>query len=221
MERIFKIFLWVLGFLLFLNLLLLDFFWISGPKDKTSTIETDQVTFKTPTPTVVFNLPESGDCSSQCKAYIEKQVLEAISSNSQKELTPTPRATPTPFSSSLRVSYLPIASAGSTQNTEWTDIFGTDFYFDLADYPSSKAVRFEVSLQSYLSSDPAYIRLYDVSNKRAVDGSELTTRSSSYEYLQSGNLVIWRGNNLYRLQAKGSSGNVVNFSSPRLKIILE
>jgi len=218
-ERILKILPWVGGFLLLLNLLLLDFIWVSRQKGEPKITETAQTTFGTPTPIATPGISTGETCVPQCKTYIEEQVSEAISSIPTKAVTPTPKATTTPSAS--KVSYITIGSTGSTSSTSWADISGTDFYFDLGDYPSAKAVRWEVSLQSYLSSDPAYVRLYDVTNKRAIDGSELTTRSSSFEYLQSGNLTIWRGNNLYRIQAKGSSGNVVNFTSPRLKIILE
>lgn len=228
-ERISKIIPWVGAVLVILNLLLLDFIWVSRQKKEPKITETAETTFGTPTPqpeagpplaeTLTPGVSTGEACTPQCKTYIEEEISKAISSTPTKPVSPTPKVTPTPSAS--KVSYITIGSTGSTSNTTWTDISGTDFYFDLGDYTSAKAIRWEVSLQSYLSSDPAYVRLYDVTNKRGIDGSELTTRSSSFEYLQSGNLTIWRGNNLYRIQAKGSSGNVVNFTSPRLKIVLE
>lgn len=220
-ERILKILPWVGGFLLILNLLLLDFIWVSRQKQEPKITETAPATFETSTLTPTPGVSAGETCSPQCKTYVEEQVSKAISGLPIPAATKEKiiQATPTP--SGTKLAYITIGSTGSTSNTTWTDISGTDFYFDLGDYPSAKTVRWEVSLQSYLSLDPAYVRLYDVTNKRGVDGGELNTRSSSFEYLQSGSLTIWRGNNLYRIQAKGSSGNVVNISSPRLKIILE
>jgi hypothetical protein len=216
-ESFFNFTIWVAGGLMILNLLFLDFFLVLRQKKEPQIAEFAQTTSETPTPTAALISPKEEDCSSWCKDYIEERISKLSYLKPTEITTPTPKAEKT--FSSPKIFYITIGSSGSTSNTSWTDIAGTDFYFDLADYQGAKAVRFEVSLQSYLSSDPSYIRIYDVSNKRAVDGSELTTRSSSFEYLQSGDLTIWRGNNLYRIQVKGSSGNLVNFTSPRLKII--
>jgi hypothetical protein len=76
-------------------------------------------------------------------------------------------------------------------------------------------------LRSFLAGNAVWARIYDVTNNRAVDGSELSTTSGTSLILRSSDLVIWRGNNLYRVQAKSSSGNPAYLDAPRLKIILE
>ena len=101
---------------------------------------------------------------------------------------------------------------------DWTDIAATDFYFNFADYSQAKSASFQASLQSFPSQDSVYLRLYDVTNKRAVDGSELITDSVTYTLVTSGTLSIWQGNNLYRIQGKGINGNTLNFSNSKLRI---
>jgi hypothetical protein len=76
-------------------------------------------------------------------------------------------------------------------------------------------------LRSFLGGNKVYARLYDVTNKRAVDFSELWSDSGTSEFKRSVDLAIWRGNNLYRVQAKSSTGTPAYLDSPRLKIILE
>lgn len=218
-DKFLKTFVWLLGIFIIANLLILDFVWVSEKKKEKAISLSKTVVSVTPTPAFQPTpevSPTGTDCSS-CQQLIAEEVAKAVSSAPLS----VSKATPTPSGSGQKVIYMSIGSSGSTSNMVWSDIPGTDFYFDLADYSSAKSVRWEASLQSYVSSDPVYARLYDVTNKRGVDGSDLTTRSSSFEYIRSSDLTIWRGNNLYRIQARGSSGNTVNISAPRLKIILE
>lgn len=207
MDKFLKNLLWVFGILAIVNLLVLDFIWF---KPKVTIPQETQTGAKIG---VV--------CGTDCLKEIQQEVQKAVANLPTAKPTAEKIAQPIPASPSTRIAYISIGSTGSTANTSWADIPGTDFYFDLADYPQVKGVRWEASLQSFVSADPVYARLYDVTNNRAVDGSDLTTTSSTYQYIRSSDLTIWRGNNLYRIQAKGSSGNTVNLSSPRLKIILE
>lgn len=221
MEKFQKFFPWAIGILLIFNLLFLDFFWVKGGKKGKVSEETKISPLSEVIPTNnPLTVPEiSGVCSASCKTYITEEISDAISNLSYPTQVPYPTSQPASLSESfLKAVFIPIGSSGSTTETSWADISGTDFYFDLANYSNVNSVLWEVSLQSYLSSNPVYIRLYDVTNKRAVDGSELNTGSSSYVYLRSGNLIIWRGENLYRIQAKSSGGNQVNFNSPKMKV---
>lgn len=215
MDKFLKNLLWVLGILMIVNLLVLDFVWFK-PK-VTTPQETQTFLASTPIPGAEIGVV----CGTDCLKEIQQEVQKAVANLPTVKPTAEKIAQPIPTSPSTKIVYISIGSTGSTANTSWADIPGTDFYFDLSDYPGVKSVRWEASLQSYLSSDPVYVRLYDVTNNRAVDGSDLTTTFSTYQYIRSSDLTIWRGNNLYRIQARGSSGNTVNLSSPRLKIILE
>lgn len=213
-----KLILWVFGILLVINLVGLDFIWISSQKKQAT--ETSQILVATPAPTTASQSAQTALNCSNCQSLIKDEIAKAIPSITPKVTTQTVASKPAPAeSSSNKISYISIGSGGSINNMSWADLPGTDFYFDLSDYPGAKSVRWEASLQSFTSSDPVYARLYDVTNNRGVDGSDLSTTASSYTYIRSSDLSIWRGNNLYRVQARGSSGNTVNLSSPRLKVI--
>ncbi len=127
-------------------------------------------------------------------------------------------AQPTPSS---KVTHITIGGSSSTSSTSWQDIQGTDFYFDLTDYPTTTSVRWEISLRAFLAGNLVYARLYDVTNSRAVDFSELSSDSGTSVLQRSVDLAIWRGNNLYRVQGKSSTGNPAYLDSPRLRINLE
>lgn len=213
MDKFLKNLLWVFGILAIVNLLVLDFVWM---RFKTTNSQSQAPT-PMPTPRIIVSpspTQTAGEtCSADCLTKIQQEVKKAVGQEKIIQAIPT--------STAAKVAYIAVGSTGSTASTSWADISGTDFYFNLTDYPQVKAVRWEASLQSYLSSDPVYVRLYDVTNNRAVDGSDLTTTSPTYQYIRSSDLTIWRGNNLYRIQAKGSNGNVVNVSAARLKVILD
>ncbi len=209
-----------IGVLIVVNLLVLDFIWVKQKKQPVSQPPTP-TTQPTPTPTLLISeiTPPEG-CPEDCVSYIDQKINEAINS------LPTPAATketiiqaqPTPSS---KVAYITIGGSSSTNSTSWADISGTDFYFDLSDYPTTTGVRWEISLRSFLGGNKVYARLYDVTNKRAVDFSELFTDSGTSELKRSQDLSIWRGSNLYRVQAKSSTGTPAYLDSPRLKVLLE
>lgn len=210
-DKFLKVVLVIFGILIFSNIVFLDFVFIKQEKPELT------VSAPTLTPTPETATGEAQECDQVCLELIKEEVKKAVSEIGGP---PTPTATPVP-TKSLSYLYLPIGSSGATSNTSWTDIPGTEFYFDLADYSDLKAVRWEINLRSFLAGNSVSARIYDVSNSRAVDGSELSTTSGTSVLLRSSDLSIWRGNNLYRVQAKSSSGNPVYLDAPRLKIILE
>jgi hypothetical protein len=220
--------------LVVINLLVLDFIWVSQQRESSIPIVSlpEKLEFRTgatitPTPTpasltpVVSSPEESGGCLESCQEYIDQKIAEELAK------LPTPVTTtetviqtiqPTPSS---KVTYISLGGSSSTSATGWTDIPGSDFYFDLSDYPTATGVRWEISLRSFLAGNMVYARLYDVTNSRAVDFSELTSTSGTSELKRSVDLAIWRGNNLYRIQGKSSTGTPAYLDSPRLKITLE
>lgn len=228
-ENFLKIFLIILGIFVIANLLFLDFVWIrqktETPKNvsQTETGVTEATGFA-PTP----GPGETKTCQPACLEKIQEEVEELANQpgGSQTVVSPTPgvtkalapKATSTPSPS---VTYLTIGSSGSTSSTSWVDIAGTEFYFNLADYSKVKTVRWEINVRSFLGGNSVYARLYDVTNNRAVDNSEMSTTSSTSVILRSTDLTIWQGNNLYRVQAKSESGNPAYLDAPRLKITLE
>jgi hypothetical protein len=212
-DRIIKIIPWVIGIIILINVLLLDFWSLE----------------KTGQPLTVSETPKTDEtlnCSS-CQEIISEEVQKGLSTVKENPSTPTlipttklaVTPTPTTASPNIKVLFIPIGTTGTTTNTDWTDVSGTDIYFNLTDYPGVKNVRWELSLQTNSANTNVYARLYDVTNKREVDNSQLTTNLITYEFLRSGDLTIWSGNNLYRVQIKGLNGNTANFLTPKLKIV--
>lgn len=65
----------------------------------------------------------------------------------------------------------------------------------------------------------AYARLFDVTHGIAVAGSEIsTTNNSSYLRVNSGNLGLWAGRNVYRVQLKSLNSFEITYTGGRIRI---
>lgn len=218
-DKFLKLIPWAFGILILFNLVLIDFIWISdrGKKESIS-ISQPRIAAPTAIPTTIFSTEDV--CGLTCQKTIKEKVAEAISgipiSTTISTITPAPASTTSTIG---KVLYIPITSSGSTAVMGWTDIAGSDFYFDLTDYPNVKSVRFEANLYSVNGAGMVYVRLYDVTNKRGVDYSELYTEFSTATLLRSADLKIWSGNNLHRVQLKSLNGAQASLGTARLKII--
>ena len=223
MENKLKILIIGIGVLVVANLLVLDFIGMNQRRGESIPATSAVITptaFSSPSPTIsISEITPPDGCSEECLSYIDQKINQVISGlptpASQKTFVPAQPA------SSSKVAYLTIGGSSSTNSTSWVDIPGTDFYFDLSDYPTATGVRWEISLRSYLAGNFVYARLYDVTNKRAVDFSEQSSDSGTSELKRSPDLSIWRYNNLYRVQGKSSAGCDAYLDSPRLRVILE
>ncbi|HCX25256.1 TPA: hypothetical protein DHT69_00210, partial [Candidatus Collierbacteria bacterium] len=98
--------------------------------------------------------------------------------------------------------------------SDWTKISGTDFSFDAALYGGSV----EVSWQGWIENGKGSVRLYDSTNHRAVDSSELSVDSGVRSSFYSKPISIWRGQNQYYLEGKNPWGEMT-VSGPRLRIV--
>lgn len=156
------------------------------------------------------------NCFSGCQGLIDQRIEEALAKIPTQAASKTAIIAPT--SSQLRVSYIPLMTESTINSADWKDITPSDFYFDLADYSRAGNVRLEVYLKSQYQSGRVYLRLYDLTNKRAVDYSDLSSSSEAFELQRSSDLSIWQGNNLYRLQGKTQSGIEGYLKEAKLKI---
>lgn len=163
----------------------------------------------------------SQECSLNCQTLIDQKINEALAKiptfPPQKTLSLViPTSAP---AIQAKATYIPLVSEGTTVNTTWTDIVPSEFWFDLTDYPAAKEVRFICYLQALHGSAKVYARLYDKTNERAVDYSQVETQSDSYVRLESSGITIWRGNNKYTVQLKSENGTQVLLKEAKLKII--
>lgn len=164
------------------------------------------------------------ECGEECKRYIDTKISElSLAASTSGTITPT--TVPSQSSASVQktrsTSYVPIPGNGSTLNNDWTNIAGTDFYLNVIDYPGLTGVYLEVNMKLMNANGKAYVRLYDVTNGRGVDGSEVSTSSQTSVAVGSGKINLWAGTNLYRIQAKSLTADTTIYESGRLKIITE
>jgi hypothetical protein len=140
---------------------------------------------------------------------------------------PTPKETvkiititPAPSTNRSQTTYIPITGPITSTSTDWYDAPGTDFYLNMGDYGKNAYATWEASLKVAHGNGSAYARLYDVTNKIAVNGSEvLVTNNSNLTLGYSGSLNFWANNNLYRVQLKSLNSFEITFGGGRLKIV--
>ena len=158
-------------------------------------------------------------CGESCKDEIEKAVSEAIAAIPgtiekvvEKQTVVTQQQSGT--------AYVPLGTTGSTTSTDWVDIEDSAVYIDLEnDYAAGAVVSWETSLKVAHANGQAYARLYDDTNKIAVDFSELSTENNAtFKQAASPNLPFWKGRNLYKVQIKSLNSFEVTYSGGRIKI---
>lgn len=162
-------------------------------------------------------------CGDECRTQINKKISESIStiSGNTKETVKTVTITPAPVKAKTQTAYIPIAGPINTTSSNWYDAPGTEFYLDYnTDYGKSAYANWDASLKIKDGNGTVFARLYDVTNKIAVNGSEVSiSNSGTLSQAISGGLSFWAGNNLYRVQLKSLNGFEVTFGGGRVKII--
>jgi len=198
--------------LIFLNLLVLDgagvYFWlIRKPLG--------------PVQSIASQSEVKDICGLDCRAYIDQKMVQASPSAvvpipTSKTITKLVVQPTKPQVSS--VTFAPIPGSGSTLVNDWTDISGTDFYFDKADYVGLQSIYFVTNIRLLNGNGQAFVRLFDVTHSIGVQGSEASTVNQSSTPVDSGQVSFWAGKNLYRVQAKSLTADTAIFDSGRLKI---
>lgn len=165
------------------------------------------------------------ECGPSCQSFIEEKISQAIATVSaaleetkkQKSIK-TSSAPAKSTTSSIKVTtYIPLGPGASTQKSEWTRVDGSEFTFDLSEYPEGR-VYWEGNLKAQYTNSRCYARLFDKTNSRAVDFSEQSTDQTSNEYLTSGELMIWFGKLKYQLEIKSLNNITCYLDSPRLVV---
>jgi hypothetical protein len=170
--------------------------------------------------------PKSDPISS-CRQIIDDQIGQ-LDQKYQPLLSATPvitapsTTTPAPVKTVTRqVVYIPISGQGQTLSTSWTDLPGTDFYLNTADYTGFKQAYFESSLKLQNGNGLAFARLFDLTHGIEVWGSETQAGGQKGALAVSSLLTLRPGNNLYRVQLKSLTADTAIFASGRLKIVIE
>jgi len=217
-EKLPKILLTTLGILVLGNILALDYLIFPKKNIAPSVSELPIVENEIATESGQEEAMPS-NCLKDCQQLIDQKINEALAKIPSQR--PVNLVVPTTATGQQKVSYIPLIAETTINSADWTDISPSDFYFNLTDYGGAKSVRFEVYLKSLHQAGRVYVRLYDITNKRAVDYSDLSSLTETYELQRSSDLTIWRGNNLYRLQGKVLSGIEGYLKDAKLKIIVQ
>ena len=157
-------------------------------------------------------------CGDTCKSEIQRAVGEAVATLSGKPQVTT-RVTTAP--TEKKTSYISLSGPITTTSTAWVDASGVEVYVDLTnDYSKDATVSWEATLSVANGNGQAFARLFDVTHGIAVNGSEISlTNNATPTLVSSGNLSLWSGKNLYRVQLKSLNSFVVTFASGRIKIV--
>jgi hypothetical protein len=163
---------------------------------------------------------EKSGCDENCQKEIANQVARAVatlSATPQKVVTTTnvPAAASRP-----QDSYIQISGLGSTQNTSWTDVVGTDFSFDVTrDFEKGANFAWEGFLKVTDANGTAFARIYDVTHSIGVDGSEISiVNKADFSRANSINMNFWSGRNIYRVQIKSLNGFKVDYMGGKIRI---
>ncbi len=156
-------------------------------------------------------------CSDDCQKEIEDAVLRAVDTITPAVKTVT---TSVPASKMAGTTYVPLGTTYTTTSTDWYTVDDSATYIDLVnDYGSSATVSWEASLKVAHGNGQAFARLWDDTNKIAVNGSEITSINNvEYKLLTTGVLPFWRGRNLYKVQIKSLNSFEVSFTGGKIRV---
>lgn len=156
-------------------------------------------------------------CGEDCKVQINEAVGKAIATVSGTTKTIIQNQTSADIS--RNTAYIPLVGPITTTSMAWVDASGTDVYIDLVnDYGKNTWVSWEANLKIADGNGQAFARLYDATHNIAVNGSEVSVTSGTSTQVISGQLSMWVGRNLYRVQLKSLNSFVATFASGRIKI---
>lgn len=160
-------------------------------------------------------------CGEECQKTINETVSAAVAtlSGTAKISTSTVSQTPATAVPARQTTYIPLGGPITTTSMDWVDVTGTDVYIDLVnDYGKNTWVSWEAFLKIADGNGQTFARLYDVTHKIAVNGSEVSVTKGDSTQVISGELKFWAGRNLYRVQIKSLNSFVATFVSGRIKI---
>lgn len=164
---------------------------------------------------VLPTITPTDSCGPECQKYIDSKINNL----------PTPKPNiiaPTIKKTKIKnVSYLPMPVSGQTTNSDWTNLSGTDFYFDLHDYPGLTEIYFETNIHLFNGNGMVFVRLYDDTHGVGVQGSEVNSTLQKDTAVVSGKVSFYQGKNLIKVQAKTLTADTAIFTSGRLKIVTE
>ncbi len=111
---------------------------------------------------------------------------------------------------------IPISTSGSTVNSEWESLGGSEISFNKANYPGVKKMYFQANLGTSAEDRKAFARLFDVTHGIGVQGSDISSTATTPMQIKSNPLNFFSGDLVVRIQLKSLNGNTVSISNGRI-----
>lgn len=185
-----------------------DLACLAAESKKIISIEFAKMALPTPEPVATSIVP----CDEECVNKVVDQRLAETSQTFVSQSQPTPAAAKSSTTSFFNL------SGGTAGATDWTAV-DDSFWLDASLYGSNVTISMEGWMKLQDSNGLGFIRLYDMTNNREVDNSQLQGNSAQGTSFYSAPLSIWRGMNQYRIEVKSTTGYPVTIYSARLKIV--
>lgn len=179
------------------------------------------------TPTNITNIVPSVDNNnlSEKLATLESKYIELndsyqmiLASLSALKMTNKTSQAKTVTKTQSGVIYIPLGGGVSTVNQNWSYPGVAEAYFNLVDYPNAKKITWEGFFRITNSNGEANARLYDATNQVVIANSEIKVSSATYSLKSSAPLTLLKGNNLYQVQLRSTSGNEAFMENCRFKV---
>jgi hypothetical protein len=216
-----KIFLAVILFILFANVLLLDYIVGNSKRD-------DDVSDK------LENLEKRIDKLTELQVSTKRDEVEEKPKTLLVTVTPAPTLPPQIIEKETVVErivetesnlqavkefYIPLGQASvKSDSFEWKDT-GAEAQLDLSLYGNIKSTSFEATLSA--PSGQVEVRLYNVSDEYEVGGSRMTGDGSQPKLYKSGNLSLPGGTKTYRVQMRTTLQYWATMDNSRIRIITQ
>lgn len=162
---------------------------------------------------------EKEGCDASCQKEIADQVARVVATLSASPKVPA--LNPAPVSTSKpQDSYIQISGSGSTKNTSWTDVVGTDFSFDVGrDFDKGAKFAWEGFLKVSDANGTAFARIFDVTHGIGVNGSDIyVDNKADFTRANSTNMNFWAGRNVYRVQIKSLNTLNVDYMGGKIRV---
>ncbi len=164
-------------------------------------------------------ITEKSGCDAACQKEISDQVARAVATLSATTKTPVANSSSAP-TSKPQDSYIQISGSGSTQSTDWTDVVGSDFSFDInRDFEKGAKFAWEGFLRIADANGEAFARIYDVTHGIGVNGSQISVvNQENFTRANSTNMNFWAGRNVYRVQIKSLNTFIVDYTGGKIRV---
>jgi hypothetical protein len=148
---------------------------------------------------------------------VDVWIVKTLKSDSSKVLSATTSTNCPSACSSEQI--IPISATGSTILTDWTIVPGSEINFNKKSYAGAKKIYFQANLSSDASDRSVYARLYDETHDIGVQGSDISTKSVTFELQQSGTINPYSGDLSLKVQIKSLNGNTATLTNPRIRVV--